>query len=86
MDAKTAARIESLTHSQGWDDLKEFFEGIESRYWKRHIADLKAGKPLDQRELDRALGHFDGIRAILKAPVKAAEVMSRKQQQGDEAA
>lgn len=53
------------------------FEQIEERFWRAHIADLRAGKEIDQRKLDRALGMFDGIRDICKAPVKAATKLER---------
>lgn len=81
MDAKTAARIEALTHSQGWDDLKAELEAQEERFWKAHIADMKNNKPIDQRELDRSLGKLDGIRAILSAPEKAARILARRDEQ-----
>jgi len=71
------ARIESLQHSPAWDDLIEMFEQIEERFWRAHIADLRNGKAIDQRKLDRALGMFDGIRDICKAPVKAARKLER---------
>jgi len=71
------ARIESLQHSPAWDDLIEMFEEIEERFWRAHVADLRAGKAIDQRKLDRALGMFDGIRDICKAPVKAAQKIER---------
>jgi hypothetical protein len=78
MDAKTAARIESLTHSPAWDDLAGVLQEAEDKFWKRHIADLKAGDAIDQRELDRALGKLDGIRAVLRAPATAATIMLRE--------
>ena len=77
MDAKTAARIESLKHSPAWDDLTAELEAQEEKFWKIHIADLKHGKEIDQRELDRSLGKLDGIRAILRAPEKAAAILLR---------
>ena len=83
MDAKTAARIEAIRHSLGWEDLTAEFERQEEKFWKIHIADVKTGKAIDQRELDRALGKLDGIRAILRAPEKAAAIMLRAQE-GDE--
>lgn len=81
MDAKTAARIEALKHSTGWDDLKEVLAQGEEKFWNRHIAETKAGKPINQRELDRALGKLEGIRAILRAPEKAASIMEREAEQ-----
>lgn len=84
MDAKTAARIESLKHSPAWDDLLAEFERQEEKFWKTHINDMKVGKAINQRELDRALGKLDGIRAILRAPDKAASILKREQE-GDEA-
>lgn len=86
MDAKTAARIQAITLSQGWDDLKAELDAQEERFWKRHIADVKSGKEIDQRELDRALGKLDGIRALLSVPEKAAAIMLREQQKEDDAA
>jgi len=71
------ARIESLQHSAAWDDLIEMFEQVEEKFWRRHIADLRAEKPFDQRKMDRALGMFDGIRDICKAPVEAARKLER---------
>jgi len=85
LDAKTAARIQALTFSPGWDDLKAELNVQEERFWKRHISDVKAGKPIDQRELDRALGKLDGIRALLGVPEKAATIMSRLDQEDDAA-
>lgn len=76
MDAKAAARIEALTHAMGWEDLKQELAVQEEKFWQRHIVDVKAGKPIDQRELDRALGKLDGIRTLLNAPVKAAKIMA----------
>lgn len=81
MDAKTAARIEALRHSLGWEDLTAEFERQEELFWKRHIADVKdPKKEIDQRELDRSLGKLDGIRAILRAPEKAAAIMLRAEE------
>jgi hypothetical protein len=80
MEAKAAARIQALTMSPGWDDLKSELEVQEEKFWKRHIADIKAGKPIDQRELDRALGKLDGIRALLGVPDKAARSLLRQTQ------
>jgi len=83
MDAKEherrakIARIESLQQSPAWDDLIEMFEQIEEKFWRAHIADLRNGKAIDQRKLDRALGMFDGIRDICRAPVKAARKLER---------
>ncbi len=83
MDAKAAARIQALKMSAGWTDLTEVLTELEEKFWKRHRADLKMGKPIDQRELDRTLGKFDGIRVILGSPDKAAAIMLRKAQEDD---
>jgi len=80
------ARIESLQHSAAWDDLIEMFGDIEAKFWKRHIADLQQGKEIDQRKLDRALGMFDGIRDICKAPVIAARKLERLSENNSEEA
>jgi len=90
MDAKEherrakIARIESLQQSPAWDDLIEMFEQIEEKFWRAHIADLRNGKAIDQRKLDRALGMFDGIRDICKAPVKAARKLERLNESNEE--
>jgi len=90
MDAKEherrakIARIESLQQSPAWDDLISMFEEIEEKFWRAHIADLRAGKAMDQRKLDRALGMFDGIRDICKAPVKAAQKLERFNESNEE--
>lgn len=76
MDAKTAARIEALRHASGWDDLKTHLEAQEEKFWKLHVAAVKRGEEINQRELDRALGKLDGIRALLSAPEKAARIMA----------
>jgi hypothetical protein len=92
MDAKEQerrvrnARIESLQRSPAWDDLIDMFEQIEERFWRIHIADLRAGKAIDQRKLDRALGMFDGIRDVCKAPVKAARKLERLNESDSEEA
>ena len=91
MDGKThdqkirAARIESLKHTPAWDELASVLQEQEDTFWTRHIADLKLGKALDQRELDRALGKLEGIRAILSAPDKAASMMERLAKEEEEA-
>lgn len=87
MDAKTAARIEALTHSQGWDDLTAELEAQEEKFWQAHIAAMKLGKPMNQRDMDRAMGKLEGIRAILRAPQKAARVLLavNKEQESDAA-
>lgn len=84
MDAKTAAQIESLRHSAAWDHLVAHLEAQEVKFWNNHIANLKNGKAIDQRELDRSLGKLDGIRAILSAPGKAAKHLVVNEE-GDEA-
>ena len=88
MDARTAARIEALTHAPGWEDLKAELERQEEKFWRRHIADLKdpkiGTKNLDQSELDRALGKLDGIRALLSVPDKAARILLAVNEEGDE--
>ena len=83
MDAKAAARIKALTLSTGWDDLTEALTALEEKFWVRHRAELKMGKAIDQRELDRTLGKFDGIRAILGSPDKAATILLREQEKDD---
>lgn len=77
-------RIDSLQQSPAWDDLKVMFEDIEAAFWRRHVADVKRGKEIDQRKLDRALGMFDGIRDIIAAPAKAAEKLERLNRKNDE--
>lgn len=72
-----ASRIESLNHTPAWDELTVVLQEQEDKYWKRHISAMKAGKALDQREIDRAMGKLDGIRAILSAPGKAASILER---------
>jgi hypothetical protein len=84
VDPKTAARIESLKHSPAWDDLAQVLQEAEDKFWHRHIADVKAGNTIDQRELDRALGKLDGIRALLSAPEKAARILLREQEKEKE--
>ena len=92
MDAKEherrvkIARIESLQHTPAWDDLIEMFEQVEEKFWRAHVADLKSGKEIDQRKLDRALGMFDGIRDICRAPVKAAQKLERLNESDSEEA
>lgn len=71
------SRIESLQHSPAWDELIDMFEKAEERYWRRHVADVKAGKEIDQREIDRARGMFEGIRDVCKAPLVAARKLER---------
>ena len=77
MDHRTAARIEALRHSAGWEDLTAVLEEQEEKFWKRHIAAVKRGDEIDQRELARSVGKLDGIRAILSAPEKAATILLR---------
>jgi hypothetical protein len=83
LDAKTAARIQALTMSPGWDDLTEALTKLEDKFWQRHIADVKSGRPIDQRVLDRTLGKFDGIRVLLNAPDKAAAILLREVTEDD---
>ena len=85
VDSKTAARIESLKSTPAWDDLTAVLQAAEEKFWKVHVADVKAGKEIDQRQLDRALGRLDGIRALLSAPEKAAAIMLREQTKDDAA-
>lgn len=66
------ARIASLKTTTGWDELEAELNRAEARYWKRHQADIRSGKPVDQRELDYMRGKFDAIKVILKQPDKAA--------------
>lgn len=66
------ARIAALKDTTGWDELEAELNRAEARYWKRHQADVKIGKPIDQRELDYMRGKFDAIKTILKQPDKAA--------------
>lgn len=86
MDSKVAHRIQALSAQAGWDDLKAELDAQEERFWARHRADVTAGKPIDQRELDRALGKLDGIRALMAAPAKAAAHLLREQEKEDDAA
>ena len=76
MDAKTAARIEALKESMGWDDLKGVLAAQEDKFWKRHIATMKRGEPFDQRAMDFALGKLEGIRVLLDTPEKAARILA----------
>ena len=85
MDSKAAARIHALTLASGWDDLKTHLEEQEERFWKTHISDMKLGKPIEQRELDRALGKLEGIRSLLAAPDQAARILLREQEKDDAA-
>lgn len=90
MDAKAhaervrASRIESLKHTPAWEELASVLQEQEEKFWARHRADVQAGKPVVQRDLDRALGKLDGIRAILRAPEKAASVMERLNESNEE--
>jgi uncharacterized iron-regulated protein len=83
MDGKThdqklrVARIESLRSTQAWEELKSELEKQEEKYWTRHRADVAQGKYPDALSLARAMGKLDGIRAILRAPEKAATIMER---------
>lgn len=83
MDAKTAARIEALRHTPGWDDLTEWLNEIDEKYWHRLLADMHGpkAKPVDQREIDFARGIKHGIRHLLMAPEKAAKVYERQTQE-----
>lgn len=85
MDSKAAARIHALTLSPGWDDLKEHLDAQEERFWKAHVSAVKRGELIDQRDLDRARGKLEGIRALLSAPDKAAASLLRKQEKDDAA-
>lgn len=80
MDAKTAARIESLRQSPGWEDLKEWLTEIDDKYWHRLMVSMQGpnAKPVDQREVDFARGIQHGIRHLLVAPEKAARIYERQ--------
>lgn len=77
MDEKRAARIRQLQHVPAFAELAEELKDAEDRYWKLHIANLKAGAPLDQREIDFMRGKFDAIRTILAQPDRAARIMDK---------
>lgn len=81
MDAKTAARIESLRHSSGWDDLVKVLADTVEKRSKTLLADLVNGKPLDQRKIDFENGVNHGIRILLNAPEKAAQIYERHNQE-----
>ena len=78
-------KLESLLGTSGWDELTAMLQEQEELFWKRHVAAVKRGEEIDQRQLDRAMGKLDGIRAILSAPGEAAAILLREQT-GDEAA
>ena len=73
-------RIASLKGSAAWADLTDELERAEERFWKRHNADMRSGKPADQRELDYMRGKFDALRALLKQPEKAARHLERAEE------
>ena len=59
------------------DELADELKQQEEKYWVRHRADVAQGKYPDALDLARAMGKLDGIRAILRAPEKAASIMER---------
>lgn len=86
MDAKAAARIEGLKHSPGWDDLvKALADTVEKRS-KSLLVDIVNGKALDQRKIDFENGVNHGIRILLNAPEKAADIYERRDRQESESA
>ena len=91
MDGKThdqkvrAARIESLKGTVAWDELADELKQQEEKFWTRHRADVAQGKYPDALDLARAMGKLDGIRAILRAPEKAATIMERLAKEEEEA-
>ena len=72
-----AARIESLKHTPAWGELTEVLQQQEEKYWVAHRKQLARGKYPDALEMARAMGKLDGIRAILRAPERAASIMER---------
>ena len=78
-----AARLEQLKLTPAWDELVEVLAEQEEKFWRQHRAAIRKGQALDQRELDRAMGKLDGIRALLSAPERAASIMAahRKQEE-----
>lgn len=72
--------IAALKDTAGWDALTAEAQRAEERYWKRHRADVRQGKPVDQRELDYMRGTFDALRALLKQPEKAARQLDRAEE------
>jgi hypothetical protein len=62
----------------GWQDLTEVLEERIAKRWAVIHADLKVGKPVNQREIDFARGVEHGIRILLNAPEKAAEIYERQ--------
>jgi hypothetical protein len=91
MDGKThdqkvrAARIESLRNTPAWDELTTELQKQEEKFWARHRADVAQGKYPDAHDLARAMGKLDGIRALLRAPEKAASIMERLEKEEEEA-
>lgn len=79
-EAVRLRRLSTLTETQAFKDLATELEAAEERYWRRHIADIKLGKPLDQRELDFMRGKFDAVRVILGRPAKAAKQLEAKEE------
>ena len=77
MEAKAAARINALTQASGWEDLKTALEETVEKRWKRLNADMQAGKPVDQRDIDFERGVTHGIRVLLNAPAKAGSIYDR---------
>lgn len=77
MDAKRAARIEALLTVQGFAELGEELAEAEERYWRRHRAELEAGKPFDQREVDFMRGKFTAAKQIMWQPHRAHAILER---------
>lgn len=71
------ARIMELKNTKAWDDLTAQLEGQAEKFWNAKVQEARTGKALDQREIDYARGKLDGIRAILRAPERAASIMAR---------
>lgn len=81
MDSKTASRIAGLKESFGWQDLTEKLEETIEKRWQVVNSSMKRGDPINQRDIDFARGVEHGIRILLNAPEKAAQVFERQTKQ-----
>jgi hypothetical protein len=81
LDSRTASRIAGLKEAFGWQDLTEVLEKTVEKRSKGLLAEIVNGAPLDQRKIDFENGVNHGIRILLNAPEKAAQVYERSKQE-----
>jgi hypothetical protein len=73
---------ELKTHPS-WEELGRVVAERKEAFYRSMTKRLIAGALIDQREIDRAAGYYEGLEDLLRAPDKAENKMRRAHERAE---